>query len=304
MKSGARSENIVDQEQVLRAGRAVSICFIATRTWRAVGNGPKGVVGISGPNTIDDARAYTEGALDVCGLAFDGEFCLGAGAAAALKDIGAEFGAKSRGTFACNDFGLVVSAGPLSCPLQRDRDDSIHIFEMLRPCNPLSEHPAKTASRRNVAVVFQLSGNIAVPAVCAIKEQGRGIGVILSGRDAAFARSKAIVLARLRSVLPPLLYERIELISHRIELPDPIISPRKIFQAIAANVHFCWPQDAFAYYTLAGKKKVQRGSKTTPDNIRKFSLSTISHLRNVNCLNVTLRLAPANTLGLKWAKYA
>ena len=153
-------------------------------------------------------------------------------------------------------------------------------------------------------MIFQLSGNIAVSAVCAIKEQGRGIGVILSGRDAAFARSKAIVLARLRSVLPPLLYERIELISHRIELPDPIISPRKIFQAIAANVHFCWPQDAFAYYTLAGKKKVQRGSKTTPDNIRKFSLSTISHLRNVNCLNVTLRLAPANTLGLKWAKYA
>ena len=75
------------------------------------------------------------------------------------------------------------------------------------------------------------------------------------------------ILARLRPVLHPLLYERIELICHRIELPDPIICPRKIFKAIAANVHFCWPQDAFAYYTLAGKKKVQRGSKTTPDHM-------------------------------------
>ena len=87
MKSGARSENIVDQEQVLRAGRAVSICFIATRTWRAVGNGPKGVVGIGGPNTIDDARAYPEGTFDIGRFAFYSEFGLGAGATVALKDV-------------------------------------------------------------------------------------------------------------------------------------------------------------------------------------------------------------------------
>lgn len=87
MKSGARSENIVDQEQVFWTGRAVSICFIATRTWRAVGNGPKGVVGIGGPNTIDDARAYPEGTFDIGRFAFYREFGLSAGATAAFKDV-------------------------------------------------------------------------------------------------------------------------------------------------------------------------------------------------------------------------
>ena len=152
--------------------------------------------------------------------------------------------------------------------------------------------------------IFQLSGNIAVSAVCAIKEQGCGIGVILSGRDAAFASCKTAILSCSQPVLHPLLYERIELICHRIELAEPIICPREVLKAIAANVRFCWPQDAFADNALTGNKKVQRSLQTTPDNIRKFSHSTISHLRNVNCRNLTLRLAPANTSGLKWAKYA
>ena len=62
MKGGARSENIVDQEQVLRTGRVGVWILVGTQV----------VAGVDADETVDDVRAYTEGALDVCSFAFDG----------------------------------------------------------------------------------------------------------------------------------------------------------------------------------------------------------------------------------------
>ena len=61
MKSGTCGEYVVDQKQVFHAGE--------------------------GRNVVDDLLSDAEGAMDVCGLAFDGEFGLGTGSTAALEDV-------------------------------------------------------------------------------------------------------------------------------------------------------------------------------------------------------------------------
>ena len=81
---------------------------------------------------IENVLLHHESTVDVGGFPFDGEFGLGAGAAAALKDVCSEFGAKDGGHFARNDLCLVIASGPFAGPVQGDRDYCINVGKMLR----------------------------------------------------------------------------------------------------------------------------------------------------------------------------
>ena len=109
MKSGARSEYVVDQQQVLRDFDA-----------------------------IDNASSHPESPVDVGCFAFDGELRLGAGAAAALEDVYAQFCAEDGGDFACNNLGLIVTAGPFAGPMQGHGDDSVYVCEVLCGSNRMT----------------------------------------------------------------------------------------------------------------------------------------------------------------------
>ena len=81
---------------------------------------------------LDNVLLHHESTVDVGSFAFDGKFGLGAGGAAALKDVCSEFGAKDGGHFARNDLCLVVAPGPFASPVQGDRDYCINVCKMLR----------------------------------------------------------------------------------------------------------------------------------------------------------------------------
>lgn len=120
-----------------------------------------------------------EGAVDIGCLGRHGQADLGTGAARAAEDVCAELSAKCGGELARDDLRLIVAAPPLPRPMQRHRDDDVHVGKLRRGCQAFAQHAGEVPPGREPTFILQVPRDTAIVRGRIVEEQRRGEGIRL-----------------------------------------------------------------------------------------------------------------------------
>ena len=184
-----------------------------------------------------------ESPLDIPAAAFGPEMRLCTGAAGPLQEAGFTWRTQFAGDFLRYYSGLVVSARPAPCPMERNRHYQIDVPEELRLFQAFSQHPGEISAGLEVAFVFKGFGYLLVPAL--IKEEGGAIAIGLI----------AHVLSHI------LLDQGIELPGHRTLPQFPESGEREISHALGAKMLLARLQFRTAAQTDPRHEQICNGRK-------------------------------------------
>ena len=120
-----------------------------------------------------------EGAVDIGCLGRHGQADLGTGAARAAEDVRAEVGAQRGGELARDHLRLVVAAPPLPRPVQRHRDDDVHVGKLRRGGQAFAQHAGEVPPGREPTFILQVPGDMTVVRGRVVEEQRRGESIRL-----------------------------------------------------------------------------------------------------------------------------